>query len=384
VPAWRRARPDAPLSGDHRADVLVVGGGLPAAAAALELTQRGRSVLVLGRPTPSAADPGHVPSGPALPYATVVARLGRDAARGLWEVYRESHERLRELLAQLGEDLGYEARGAFLVARDRPEAIALADSEDLLREDGFAGEFLDHYMLEARFDVRGFAAAYWSEEDAELDPARLVAAIAGDAVRLGAAWHDEAVVGLGPSPGGVEAVTARGRVRASWALVVEGAARLPSLEGRLLEAVVRSASVTLPAGASLPTLGRGSGGLAWRATGSTLRLIVVEAPGRTPLDLAALAREHIGTETAGPAVKTSPAPAHPGDRRTTTGLAADGLPLVGVLPGLPIFVAAGMGGHGCGFAAARWAAESLSTGRDPTPAPLRADRRIELGGPWVR
>ena len=49
------------------------------------------------------------------------------------------------------------------------EAADLAESEDMLRDDGFPGEFLDHYMIETRFDVTGFPGAYWAAEDAEVD-----------------------------------------------------------------------------------------------------------------------------------------------------------------------------------------------------------------------
>jgi hypothetical protein len=57
---------------------------------------------------------------------------------------------------------------------------------------------------------------------------------------------------------------------------------------------------------------------------------------------------------------------------------ADGLPLIGRLPGRPLAVACGFGAlsPGFAFAAARWLADSLLVGADPTPGPLRATRAL--------
>ena len=57
-------------------------------------------------------------------------------------------------------------------------------------------------------------------------------------------------------------------------------------------------------------------------------------------------------------------------------VSADGLPLVGRLPGRALAVACGFGAASAGFAfaAARWVADALLAGSDPTPAPLRPTR----------
>src|SRR5262245_33035041 len=143
-----------------------------AAAVAWELARAGRRPLIVsGGPSPP--EIGLVASGPAVAYAEAALRLGRGAAREVWEVYREGHERLRSFVAGLAVDCGYRQDGAFLLAQDRRVGSLLAESEDMLREDGFAGEFLDHYMLEARLPLFGFAGGYWSADDAEVDAARL-------------------------------------------------------------------------------------------------------------------------------------------------------------------------------------------------------------------
>src|SRR5262249_6213995 len=148
----------------------------------------------------------------------------------------------------------------------REEGTALADSEDLLREDGFPGEFLDHYMFEARFDLQGFAATYWSADEGDLDPRAFARAI-GDAVaNVARVQSGSPILELELSSRGVRAVTERGRVNATAAVLVldSGALRLvPGLAERLRMVSARRLDSRLPDGPSLPAmarvLGRGCG-----------------------------------------------------------------------------------------------------------------------------
>ena len=176
------------------ADVAVVGSGLPALAAALELSRRGASVVVLGA-APAEERPvglGLALLGPGRPYAQVARAIGRSEARLVWAAGCENHLRLRALVGEARRDCGYAPRGSFLLARERAEAALLAESEDMLHEDGFPGEFLDHYMLETRFDLSGFPGAYWAAEDAEIDGPLLLGAL-GE-------WARAAGIGFEPGP----------------------------------------------------------------------------------------------------------------------------------------------------------------------------------------
>ena len=50
--------------------------------------------------------------------------------------------------------------------------------------------------------------------------------------------------------------------------------------------------------------------------------------------------------------------------------------VIGLVPGRPLAVALGLGtlAGSYAFVAARWLAEGIASGRDPTPAPLRPER----------
>ena len=367
----------APLRGPDRTDVVVLGAGLTGCLAAWELARHGRRTLVLEAARvgsgATALDLGHVPTGPRLLYVDAIRRWGREAAREAWEIQRENHDRLRELLAALGDDCGYEGRGGFFLAEDRAEAEALAESEDALREDGFSGEFLDHYMLESRFGVRGFPGAYWCAEDAELDPRRLVAALAAAAQREGAVFREgNAAAALESSPSGVAAATEGGRVEAAAAFVAleaNTAGLVPFLKGRVTSLPAQWIDADQEA-TLLPSPARTCGGqFAWRTTPAGVRVAhfggaVTGRPADERLEDFVL--RHF-----------APASIRPGPRGSgVAGKSGDGFPFVGPVPGLNGVVACGYGTFGLGWAvlAARWAVEALVSGRDPTPPRFKASR----------
>ena len=411
----------APLRGPERADVVVLGAGLTGCLAAWELARRGRRPLVLEAAAvgsgASALDLGHVPTGPRLLYVDAMRRWGRDAAREAWQIQRENHDRLRELLATLGDDCGYRAAGGFLVAEDRPEAEALAESEDALREDGFSGEFLDHYMLESRFGVRGFAGAYWCAEDAELDPQHLVAALAAAAEREGAIIRERsAVLALESTASGVAAATEGGRVEANAAFVALEAATpglVPFLKGRVTPLPAQWLDAPKDGAVALPSPARTCGGeVAWRAANGIVRVVRYGGmvTGR-PVDerLEDFVLRHFAGASArpgprgglggpesppssrasadslrasGPGARSAPAQRASADslrasgRTAVAGKSGDGFPFVGPVPGLNGVVACGYGTFGLGWAvlAARWAVDALVSGRDATPARFKASR----------
>jgi glycine/D-amino acid oxidase-like deaminating enzyme len=351
-------------------DVAVAGSGLPALAVALEIARRGARVAVLGA-APFEERPrglGLALLGPGRPYLRVASALGREAARLVWAAGCENHLRLRALVDETGRGCGYAPRGSFLLAATRAEAAELAESEDMLRDDGFPGEFLDHYMLETRFDLSGFPGAYWAAEDAEVDAAALLAVLGERARAAGLRFDPGPVRRLAAGSSGALVETEEGLWRAGAAVVAtDGAAAglVPELGPRLRPAApARLRAVPLP-GAALPTAVRTADGrVAWQAVEGGLVLSDAGPAGDAPPGAleAFASRIPVGA----PSLRWEEA----GE------VSADGLPLVGRLPGLPLAVACGFGAlsPGFAFAAARWVADALLAGSDPTPGPLRASR----------
>jgi glycine/D-amino acid oxidase-like deaminating enzyme len=352
-------------------DVTVVGSGLAAQVVALELARRSRRVTVLGRPE-RPAGLGLVALGPAQPYVRAVETLGREEARMLWSAGRENLGRIQTLLEEARQDLAYAARGTFLLAATRAEAETLADSEDMLRDDGFSGEFLDHYMLETHFDVSGFAGAYWAADGAELDVARLGAVVSELARAAGVVFRPASVRGIEAGRSETVAETDAGPVRAPWLVVAGDAAAsalLPGLRPPLRPTTSARLRFVPEAGASLPSAARtADGAAAWQAL----------ADGVT---VAATAPPSVEATVDGDGLEALGARLHPlpGTTQRWTedeAYAFDGLPVAGRVPGQPIAVGCGFGPFAPGlvFAAARWIVDAIVEGRDPTPPPLRVGR----------
>jgi glycine/D-amino acid oxidase-like deaminating enzyme len=357
--------------------VLVVGSGLPPLVTALELARRGARVALVGHGTdrPQVPGLGLALLGPGRPYLSVARAIGRPAAQLVWAAGCENHLRLKAFVDQAGRSCGYSARGSFLLARDRREAEELAESEDMLRDDGFPGEFLDHYMLETRFDVSGFPAAYWAAEDAELDALEL-AAVAGQAAREARVeLTGGRALALRPEAGGVVVELEAGLLRGAAAVVATdgpAAGLVPELAPLLPPGTTTRLALSPLAGAALPSaLRTADGRIAWQSSGGSF-LLAESGPGRTeagqenlrdfatrlPFDLGRASWSEDALE-----------------------LSLDGLPLVGRLPGRPLAVACGFSGSSLGlaFAAARWVADALLRGNDPTPEALRAARTLAAG-----
>ena len=353
------------------ADVAVVGSGLPALAAALELSRRGARVAVLG-PAPAGERPcglGLALLGPGRPYTRVARALGRSEARLVWAAGCENHLRLRALVDEARRDCGYAPHGSFLLATDRAEAEELAESEDLLRDDGFPGEFLDHYMLETRFDLSGFPGAYWAAEDAEIDGTLLLGALGERARAAGIAFVPGPVRAVFAETSFVSVETESGAVRAGAGLVAtDGAAAglLPELRPLLQPAAPGRLRTVPMAGAVLPTAVRTADGrIAWQRGEGAILLSGTGPAEERSLDLLSAFATRIPVELAS------------ARRWDEAGeVSADGLPLVGRLPGRPLAVACGFGAlsPGFAFAAARWVSDALLTGADPTPEALRPTR----------
>ncbi|HEX9187117.1 MAG TPA: FAD-dependent oxidoreductase, partial [Vicinamibacteria bacterium] len=315
---------------------------------------------------------GLVLLGPGRPYARVARAIGREEARLVWAAGCENHLRLRALLEESRRDCGYAPRGSFLLALARAEASELAESEDLLRDDGFPGEFLDHYMLETRFDLSGFPGAYWAAEDAEVDASSLLAVLGEWARASGVGFSVGRVLSVEAEGSGVTVETDEGRVAAGAAVVAtDGAAAelVPELRTALGPAARARLRARPLEGAVLPTAVRTADGrFAWHSQAGEggVLLCRIGAEDEPAGALEAFATR-IPVDTAG------------ARRWEEAGeVSADGLPLVGRLPGRPLAVACGFGAlaPGLAFAAARWTADAVLSGADPTPDPLRATRRL--------
>ena len=105
APSWyeasvRRSLPAAALAGDIEADVCVVGAGIAGCSTALHLAERGFRVVLLEAERAgfgaSGRSGGQLIPGYASSQQKLIAQLGRDDARRLWDFTLEGVDLLRE------------------------------------------------------------------------------------------------------------------------------------------------------------------------------------------------------------------------------------------------------------------------------------------------
>lgn len=302
----------------------------------------------------------HRPVGPQPSYVEAVAHHGREGARSLWEAFREDIDDVSRLASELGRPSAVERVGGFVLARTRTEALDLAEGEDLLREDGFSGEFLDHFLLEARFDVRGVAAGYWAVDDLVVDEEALVEALRAEHGGVPLVEGRLRVVDAGPD---VAVETAGAPVRAECLILAVADPRaLPGLAPRqaVRDEPWISVEHPLPDAFVLPCPARSwDGRVSWQRKEGAVSVLAAPADVLPPLDW----------------VAGDPSPAvH--QQSGVAAVSCDGLPLIGAMTGAPVFLLHGGSGFGtpCAVAGARWVVAAALEGRDECPALLRAGR----------
>jgi glycine/D-amino acid oxidase-like deaminating enzyme len=151
--------------------VLVIGGGITGVSLLHHLAKRGiKGVLVERHHIASGAsgrNAGFLLAGVAESYADAVRVYGRARARETWHMTIENHT--AEIEAISGQEVGHRRRGSIILASGDQEAELLAESAQLLNEDGF----------EASWDGR----ALINPRDGEVTPSLLVGAFARQAPR---------------------------------------------------------------------------------------------------------------------------------------------------------------------------------------------------------
>lgn len=233
-----------PLAGEARADVCVIGAGITGCSAALELAERGYSVVLL-----EARDIGYGASGRSggqiLPglgtdIATVEQVLGRESAREIWEMSREAvrwtAERVRRHAIPC--DLAWGYLHAAVKARHVKELLALRDR--LARDYGYGAlRWLEGAALRQHVVTDAYRGALYESEGGHLHPLNYTLGLARAAQRAGVEIHVDSAVREVQRGSPARVITDRGRVTADFVVAAGNAylgRLLPELDGRIMRA----------------------------------------------------------------------------------------------------------------------------------------------------
>lgn len=229
------------LQGDMQVDVAVVGGGLAGLSAALELAERGLSVVVLEARQvgwgASGRNGGQVIHGLACDQPKIEAQLGVADARRIWDMSIEAIELIHERRTRFGIDCEWQPGFLSLAVNARKAHRLRAGQEHMDRAYGYPSTWIPHEELPRWIDSPRFHSGVHDPRSGHLHPLKYCLGLARAATALGARIHEDSPV-LRIEPGTRCTVHARGgTVRAAHVLLagnvyLQGLA--PELERRIM------------------------------------------------------------------------------------------------------------------------------------------------------
>jgi gamma-glutamylputrescine oxidase len=182
----------APLHGDARADICVIGGGFTGLSAALHAAQAGARVVLLEQTSlgygASGRNGGQIHPGHRKTQAELESWLGEQHARDLWHLSEEARA-LVFALAATGCDL---KRGLVIAAHNaRPARDLAEDAEHLSARYGYDElTMLDAPESAVALGTTLYGATRRDQGGGHLHPLKFVQALAQQATGAGAVLHD--------------------------------------------------------------------------------------------------------------------------------------------------------------------------------------------------
>jgi sarcosine oxidase, subunit beta len=356
-----------------RADVLIIGAGVIGSSIAYHLALRGTGVIVVDRAPPAA------PPSASWASAGGVRRQGRDSRE--WALTRIAARRWPRLADELGADIEFRQGGHLHVVENDEDRRSLETRAARERDAGLDVRLIDGQ--EARRFAPGLSesvvAAAWSPGDGQANPVKTTRAFAAAAAVRGAAYRTGAPAQLLFNGERVQGGIAGENVVHARVVVVAAGAWSAAVVARIgvhLAIAQRGPQMILTDPAPVV--------LAPTITGTGRALSLKQLPsgayfigGGWPSDvddarMTCTIRDEsvrgswaVASEVFAPLRACRIQEAWCG----LEGESADGVPLIGPVPGVSgLYVAAGFSGHGFQLAPAVGAAVAAALSGEPAPA----------------
>jgi len=202
------------LRGEVTADVCVVGAGIAGCSTALHLAERGYKVVVLeGRCVgwgASGRSGGQAIFGFASSQEKLIAQLGREHARRLFDLSVEAVELLRDHVARHAIDCDLHWGQMHVGIKPRHLTELRAWQEELATQYGYASpRWLDAGEVQRVLATKRYIGGLLDPRSGHLHPLNYTLGLAAAAEAAGAIFHDDSLV-IGIDHGTVATVRTRG------------------------------------------------------------------------------------------------------------------------------------------------------------------------------
>ncbi|MFN0262510.1 NAD(P)/FAD-dependent oxidoreductase [Tepidamorphus sp. 3E244] len=189
----------APLTGDMRADVCVIGGGYAGLSAALHLAEKGFAVTLLEAERigwgASGRNGGQLHPGMRRDQATLEASVGKEHARRLWDLGEDARHLVGNLIDRHRIDCAYTPGLIHGIHKPAYVDEYRRDVEHLRETYGYdLISLLKKSELEAKVGAKGYHGGTLDMGGGHLHPLNFALGIAGAAQRAGASLHEQSRV----------------------------------------------------------------------------------------------------------------------------------------------------------------------------------------------
>jgi glycine/D-amino acid oxidase-like deaminating enzyme/nitrite reductase/ring-hydroxylating ferredoxin subunit len=208
---------DAPvLSGDHTADVVIIGSGIAGLSTAYELTARGRSVMVIDRGNigsgMTARTSAHLVSALDDGYAELIKARGLDVAKIVYQSQAAAISRIESIVARENIDCDFRRLDGYLFLAPETSPSQL---DDELAACGQAGVPVDDVREPTPLHTGNRVRSLRFPDQARFHPLKYLAGLARVVTQSGGRlFANTAVKGAVEQNGAVVVTTEKGEVRA--------------------------------------------------------------------------------------------------------------------------------------------------------------------------
>ena len=222
---------EGPVEG--RVDAVIVGGGFTGLSAALALTRRGASVMVLeaGRIVGEASgrNGGQCNNGLAHDFTGLVKRFGLERARAFYRAYNAAVDTVERIVHDESIECDFQRRGRIKLAAKPAHFDQLVRAHDaLLAQVDADVRLVTPQSIRDEVGSDAFYGGLIQATSAQLHPGKFGVGLAGAASRKGARIYESAAVTEleRPSRNAYRVISTRGTVEATQVLLATGTTSL--------------------------------------------------------------------------------------------------------------------------------------------------------------